>query len=300
MASGVGDSRGSSEMPAPLVEHGENSTTGPVEEILRLFEEEEQTMVAGEMLRLLAEDSSTRHGAMRHDSDDHSVEESGSSILSADHALRLSKLRHRYNLICKVRAILDGTGGWRVLRELNGIKTSLSDAVCYDQDVQSESGSASAVCTTDDTAQDHAAMLASASSASVPDPRTRIYSIILEGEVALPFFPFLTLLNEVELYPSWIPSVLGVIGLRRVDLLERTSRTDFTFRVLVGLCPPFANRRTVLRITGHDCMTERDKVQQVVVLLWSIPEAEEESLLQRARAAGRLDPEKERDYDGIS
>ncbi|CAD7963625.1 unnamed protein product, partial [Amoebophrya sp. A25] len=124
---------------------------------------------------------------------------------------------------------------------------------------------------------------------------SRVYSFALEGLVDVDFFPLLSVLNEADLYATWIPSFMG-LGLARSEVLERVSRTNFVVRLLLRLPFPFAWRKVVFRVRGFDCMTERDlPTRQAVMMLEPVGAKEEREILTRSP---NYSASREKEYEG--
>lgn len=80
--------------------------------------------------------------------------------------------------------------------------------------------------------------------------------------------PLLSVLNEVDLYPTFIPSwSVPKIGIRRCRQLEQTTRTSQILQVACNVPWPFAAREIVMQVTGID---DIDESGFIAVLLESL------------------------------
>ena len=81
--------------------------------------------------------------------------------------------------------------------------------------------------------------------------------------------PLLSVLNEVELYPDWIPSwTIPRIGVQESKQLEQQSKASQIVQVRCYVPWPFADREVVMQVTGVD---EIDDNGFIAVRLQSLP-----------------------------
>jgi len=212
----------------------------------------------------------------------------------------LAELRDRYKRVNEVRCVLGDSSPlgyasgspthesyyfsagthWQLAKDSDGIRTMI---------LVNEDGAIASVRDRGSPPSQYLSHSSSTSSAPAAqssdapldgDHSDRVYSIRLEGLVALDFFPILALFREADLFVEWMPYVLG-LGLQGSEIIDQRTDADMVVKLDVCLPPPFSARDAVIRCQGHDCMTERDKTKQVVVLLDSISQAEESELIDR-------------------
>ncbi|CAD7958622.1 unnamed protein product [Amoebophrya sp. A25] len=200
-------------------------------------------------------------------------------LINQQHEKSEKKKKHQKNKDTIHDHDVADVGEWEVLRDFDGIRTAMRMDAQY------------AACSREGTPKKEASDKENGqkSPPSSPSDNTnrenRIYSFEVEGSCDIEFFPLLSILNEADLYPLWIPTVMG-LGLVRADILERVSRTNFVVRLLVKLPFPFAWRRCTFRIRGWDSMTPRDSPKQVLIQLDSLSEEAEALLVAKNKSGG--------------
>lgn len=112
------------------------------------------------------------------------------------------------------------------------------------------------------------------------DESSRIYSSVVEGKVDIEFFPLLSMLNEVDLYPAWMEGSIGG-KVAKCEVIERTSRSNFVVRMLFSMTWPLASRKVVFRVLAYDCLSPQDQVKQCAIVLEDVPLKEERQILAR-------------------
>lgn len=110
------------------------------------------------------------------------------------------------------------------------------------------------------------------------DESSRIYSSVVEGKVDIEFFPLLSMLNEVDLFPAWMEGSLGG-KVVKCEVIERQSRSNFVVRMLFSMTWPLAWRKVVFRVMAFDCLNDEDQVKQMAIVLEDISLKDERAIL---------------------
>lgn len=70
--------------------------------------------------------------------------------------------------------------------------------------------------------------------------------------------PILSVLNETDLYATWIPSwTMPKIGIDSSEQLEQTSRATQTIRIMANVPWPYSKREVIMKATAVDEIDER-------------------------------------------
>ena len=88
-----------------------------------------------------------------------------------------------------------------------------------------------------------------------PSKGSPIHTLRLDGKLRIPVFNLLAVLMEVDLYTTWIPTVMGV-GLKDLQMLEDIDRFNKVVHVEVAIPWPIANRDCNLIGYGVDLLDQ--------------------------------------------
>lgn len=110
------------------------------------------------------------------------------------------------------------------------------------------------------------------------DESSRIYSSVVEGKVDIEFFPLLSMLNEVDLFPAWMEGSIGG-KVVKCEVIERQSRSNFVVRMLFSMTWPLAWRKVVFRVMAFDCLNSEDQVKQMAIVLEDVSIKDERAIL---------------------
>jgi len=90
-------------------------------------------------------------------------------------------------------------------------------------------------------------------------PNTSFYKIKLEGTMKCSVIQLLAVINEINMYGSWVPYMMGV-GLQSSSEIFRPSRYGVVGHLDIAIPWPLSNRDFAFQALGVDLLNQRGKV----------------------------------------